>query len=174
MSRKKKVTAIIIILAIFAIAPIIGIMANRLSNKSVAESNQNQFEKREKERPGNNLGSSSSSEKKDIPVPNPPKQLAWQNVINFSGASGKKSQTFYLGSGQKKMLYNITGDPTYAACSIYIVAEGDSLERSGGIPEIMAATAEGGETVLVQSPGNYYLDINAANCTWEVTIQEMK
>ena len=172
MSRKKKVTAIIIILAIFAIAPIIGIMANRLSNKSVAESNQNQFEKREKERPGNNLGSSSSSEKKNIPVPSPPKQLAWQNVINFSGTENKRSDIFYLGSGQKKLLYNIVGD--MVICSIYIVKEGDSLAKSGGIPEEMITDPKNGETFLVQSPGNYYLDIRAANCTWEVTIQEMK
>lgn len=71
------------------------------------------------------------------------------------------------------MLYNITGD-SFSISAIYVFKEGESLDVNGGFPEVMPDAPGPGETMLVKSPGNYYLDVRAANCTWQVTIQEMR
>jgi type II secretory pathway pseudopilin PulG len=97
----------------------------------------------------------------------------WQTVINVTANTDKRTEPFYLGSGQKKLLYNVTGDSSLV-CLIYIVKEGESLDVQGGFPEVTVSSPGPGETVLVNEPGNYYLDVKAANCSWQVTIQELK
>ena len=94
-------------------------------------------------------------------------------MIDVSGSTSKRTQVFYLGSGEKKLLYNVTGEE-YLILGVFLVKEGESLDVQGGFPEVMPEGPGGGETVLVQSPGNYYLDITSTNCSWQVTIQELK
>lgn len=109
----------------------------------------------------------------EAPVATPAPEPTWQTAIDITSNSNKRTQPFYLGSGQKRLLYNVTGD-SFSICSIYIMSEGDSLETSGGFPEVMANEPGFGETALVNSPGNYYLDVTSANCSWQVTVQELK
>ncbi len=97
----------------------------------------------------------------------------WQTVINVTANTDKRTEPFYLGSGQKKLLYNVTGDTGFV-CGIYVVKEGESLDTQGGFPEVTVSSPGPGETVLVNEPGNYYLDVTSANCNWQVTIQEVK
>ena len=96
----------------------------------------------------------------------------WQTVIDVTANTEKRTAPFYLGSGQKKLLYNVTGSSVI--CMIYLMKEGESLETEGGFPEVTVSEPGSGETVLVNDPDNYYLDVSAANCNWQVTIQELK
>jgi len=93
--------------------------------------------------------------------------------MTLSGSTNQRSQPFHLGTGQKRLLYNVVGSEM-PGLSVYVVAQGDSLEQSGGFPEVSPDVAGPGETVLVQDEGDYYLDVSSANCTWQVTVQEMK
>ena len=102
-----------------------------------------------------------------------PIATSWQTVIDVSGSTDQRTAIFTLGSGEKKLLYNYAPNQ-YGACVIYVVKEGHSLSEEGGFPEVSPESAGPGETRLAQGPGNYYLDIKSANCSWQVTIQEMK
>lgn len=107
---------------------------------------------------------------KPAPAPAPKK---WVTVATLSGRSNKRSAPFTLGSGQKKLKYTIKGNEM-PMCAIYLMPEGESLQESGGIPEVIIDTAGSDSTYLAQSPGRYYLDVSAANCNWTVTIIEEK
>ena len=58
--------------------------------------------------------------------------------------------------------------------AFYVLAEGTSLEKNGGIPEVMVTQAGSDSTILAKDAGNYYLDVSAANCNWTVTIEEQR
>jgi len=103
----------------------------------------------------------------------PAPATTWQTVMDVTSNTSKRTGSFYLGSGQKKLLYNVTGGDS-VICGIYLMKEGESLEQGGGSPEVTVDNPGPGETALVNEPGNYYLDVKAANCNWQVTIQELK
>jgi len=93
----------------------------------------------------------------------------WVSVIKQQSSAEKQSNTFTLQGGKQKITYNVTGG-SMTLCMIYIVKEGESLEKDGGIPEVMADKAISGETMARKSAGQYYLDVKPANgtCTVEV------
>lgn len=99
------------------------------------------------------------------------KQKQWVKVIELSGSANKRSQVFELTGGQTKLSYVVKGN-TMPLCSIYVMEEGTSLQESGGFPEVMIQQAGSDTTYLNKGPGRYYLDINSANCSWTVTIEE--
>jgi len=110
-------------------------------------------------------------------APKPPAPVtpipAWQTVIDVTGSTDKQTQTFYLGLGQKKLLYNVVGD-SMPVCYVYLVPAGHSLSQEGGFPIVSPDGPGPGETYINEPAGSYYLDISSANCTWQATIAEMK
>lgn len=58
--------------------------------------------------------------------------------------------------------------------SVYVMKDGTSIDKDGGIPEFMADKAGTDSTMLVKDAGSYYLDINAANCDWTVKVEEQQ
>jgi hypothetical protein len=111
-----------------------------------------------------------------VPVPAPEPEPAtpkWTVVAKLSGSGNKRGSSFHLGGGEARLTYKVTGK-SMPICTIYIVEKGDSLKESGGFPEAMVTKAGSDSTMLAQGEGDYYLDVTAANCSWTVTIEELR
>jgi len=100
------------------------------------------------------------------------KPKTWQTVTTLSGDNKKIGDIFQLTGGKARMIYTVDGS-SYSALYVYIVDEGDSLEKGGGSSIITAADVSG-ETNIVKSAGSYYLDVSSSNTSWTVTIEEYK
>lgn len=96
----------------------------------------------------------------------------WVEVASLSGNGNKRSKTFEVGSGEVELEYSVKGEQVI--CGIYVVPEGQAIQKDGGFPEVMVSEAGKDSTMLVKDPGTYYLDVTAANCDWTVTIQEKR
>ncbi len=97
----------------------------------------------------------------------------WTTVATLSGSANKRGPVWHLGDGQARLTYTVKGGQ-YPTVAIYVVPEGKSLTKDGGIPEVMATAAGGDTTELANEAGRYYLDVQAANATWTVTVQELR
>lgn len=95
----------------------------------------------------------------------------WQKVAELSGSNSKRGDVFTLTGAKARLTYTLSGDYT-PTLNVYIVDEGDSLEESGGFPEVFAAKSNG-DTLLAKKAGNYYLDVTSTG-VWSVTIEEYK
>jgi hypothetical protein len=106
-------------------------------------------------------------------TPKPAHVRRWVTVATLRGTGPKRSGIFSLTGGPAHLSYTIRGDSNYATASIYVVAAGDSLDKSGGFPEVDSGPGSD-STVLVQDPGRYYLDVNSANASWSIVVQEYR
>ncbi len=100
------------------------------------------------------------------------KEKVWTKVVTLSGNADKRSSSFTLTGADARLRYTVKGEMVLAA--IYVMEKGTSLEESGGFPEVTANVAGSDETYLQKSAGEYYLDVTAANCSWTVTIEELR
>lgn len=98
---------------------------------------------------------------------------AWTDVAIFSGSSSKKTNSFTLSGAEAKLVYSQSGGE-FATTSVYIVEKGDSLEQSGGFPEVTISGNSTDESMIVKSAGEYYFDVNSANASWTLTVQELR
>lgn len=94
----------------------------------------------------------------------------WQKVATLSGENSKRGDVFTLSGAKARLKYTIEGQ--YPSLNVYVVKEGESLQESGGFPEVIGAD-KAGETMLVQPAGNYYFDVSGSG-SWTVTIEELK
>jgi hypothetical protein len=99
------------------------------------------------------------------------KPKEWTKVIEVSGNSNKRTDTFTLYGGKTKLTYNVKGT-TAVIVSIYVLPEGHSLQEQGGFPEVTVTEPGTDTTFLTKKAGNYYLDISSANASWTVKIEE--
>ena len=97
----------------------------------------------------------------------------WTQVATFSGNSSKRTESFTLSGADAKLKYTQTGGE-YASTYVYIVKKGDSLEKSGGFPEVTITGNKTDETMLTKEAGDYYFDINSTGANWTVTIEEYR
>jgi hypothetical protein len=70
-----------------------------------------------------------------------------------------------------KLTYTFDGGQAIIG-SIYVVAEGHSIEKEGGFPEVTVTKSGTDSTFLTKDAGNYYLDIKSANTNWTIKIEE--
>lgn len=100
-----------------------------------------------------------------------PKQ--WMQVTTLTGSGPKRGEVFTLTGAQARLRYTLQGDSN-SALAVYVIGEGHTLEKDGGSPEINADKPGTDETMLVKDAGRYYLDVNSANGTWTVVIEEYR
>lgn len=55
--------------------------------------------------------------------------------------------------------------------AVYIVEEGDSLEESGGFPEVTCTQSCTDEPLLRKPAGSYYLDVTGSG-EWNIVVEE--
>lgn len=97
-------------------------------------------------------------------------QKQWVAVLEVSGASSKKTDSFVLKGGKQRITYTFAGnDPLLGI--VYIMKEGTNKEQ-GAIYDVMTQKAGTDETISRKSAGTYYLDIMAANASWTIKVEE--
>lgn len=109
--------------------------------------------------------------KQDTTQNNAPKQ--WVTVTELNGTANKSSDTFALTGGKVRLTYDFQGK-TAVVGGVYLLKEGVDLQTDGGIPEVMISKVGSDSTILRKAAGNYYLQVNAANSTWSVKVEEEK
>lgn len=116
------------------------------------------------------------SEKASGKATSAPAPKHWVTVAKLSGTGNKRGTSFHLNGGDARLTYSVrdTSGFNAAVMSVYVVAKGDSLEKSGGFPEVMADHPGKDSTQLAKDEGDYYLDVQAANAKWSVTVQEKR
>ena len=81
------------------------------------------------------------------PPPTEPPAPQWVEVATLSGTSEKQGDTFVLEGGKARLRYEFdAGD--FGIFTAYIVDEGDSLDESGGFPEVTCSESCSDETLL--------------------------
>lgn len=108
---------------------------------------------------------------KEEAEPTEPKTKEYVKVFEAKGNAGKKTDSFILQGGKQKLTYTFNGGSSIVG-GVYVLKEGTSLEKQGGIPEVMVSEAGTDNTILRKSAGTYYLDVTVANASWLVTIEE--
>ncbi len=98
----------------------------------------------------------------------------WVEVASLSGNANNQGESFALTGAPARLIYKVTGESGMVIAAFYVMVEGTSFEVSGGIPEVMVSDPGEDSTVLAKDPGNYYLEVKAANCDWEVTVEEQQ
>ena len=104
----------------------------------------------------------------------PPKPLEWKTVVRVSARGKKQSDTFALRTAKQRLLYSLSGNENASMCWIYVIEEGKTLTGNGGVPAATVDKIGPGDTLMRRAPGNYYLEITAANCDCNVEIQELQ
>ncbi|HEY3377144.1 MAG TPA: hypothetical protein VGL77_06570, partial [Armatimonadota bacterium] len=93
-------------------------------------------------------------------------QAQWVPILRLAGSSEKRSGPFQLTGAKARIRYTVQGSSV--ACYIYVLEEGTTLEKEGGMPEVSVMDAGSDETYLVKDKGSYYLDVKSANCRWNI------
>ena len=97
----------------------------------------------------------------------------WIQVASLEGTGRKKGPLFELTGGEAKLIYTVQGDQ-FAGMAIYVVSEGESIDEQGGSPDVNHQGSGSDETRIVKPAGRYYLDVNSANATWSVRVEELR
>lgn len=144
---RHKVLSVILILIVLGV---IGSMSKNKGNVSVAPSQNGSQQTREVEKP-----------------------KEWVKVFSLSSSANKQSEGFNLEGGQQKIIYKVSGGQT-VFCAVYVIKEGATLEKDGGIPDVMISNPKSDETMMRKDAGAYYLDVKNANSQCDVEIQELR
>ena len=109
----------------------------------------------------------------------PGKATTWHPVTQMTTGASKRSAPFQLAGGRARIRYTVTGgDATLVA--IYVVQQGKSLAKDGGIPEVTVSPDDlkGGKvsdsTELANGAGTYYLDVTNANGRVSLVVEELR
>jgi len=105
-----------------------------------------------------------------------PQAAQWVTVVHASGHSDKRTDLFTLHGGRAKLAYSFTDDAGMGIIvgAIYVLKEGESLNKSGGVPEAIITKPGNDSTFLTKTAGRYYLEVSAAETHWTVTIRERR
>lgn len=100
----------------------------------------------------------------------------WRSVITVSGSTSKRTPAFALHGVQTRLRYSVEAPDGQSSpnATIYVRAEGADAATDAGAPAVTATQAGSDDARLQRSPGNYYLDVQAANANWSVAIEEYR
>lgn len=92
----------------------------------------------------------------------------WVEVGRWSGKGMKKTETFRIGSREWRLRWLAWGEP-FAGAGILSV----TVKSTTGKNEDLAVNGGAGKdtTILRSGPGDFYLDVTAANIEWELVVE---
>jgi hypothetical protein len=103
-----------------------------------------------------------------------PKPKGWVKVITLTGKANKKSPVFTLSGGNARLRYTVADGRIAPTMNVMLYPAGTTMQDGAAIPVVLGAQEGKDETMLQQPAGKYYLDIMAANCSWNVVIEEQQ
>jgi len=103
--------------------------------------------------------------------PEEEQKAIWQKIKLWSGTGIKKTEPFTITGDQWRINWeNKGGDFGGGILQIYVYKPGESFPE-----ELLANTTEiSNDSSYVYKKGTFYLDINSANTTWEIELEELK
>lgn len=107
------------------------------------------------------------------PTPSPATAGNWTQVASLEGSGPMRGPVFELTGAEARLVHTVQGDQS-ASFTVFVVEEGHSLEQEGGTPVVNQQGAGSDETRLQRSAGRYYLDVNSANATWTLAVEELR
>ncbi|MDV6295208.1 hypothetical protein [Rhodococcus aetherivorans] len=120
--------------------------------------------------PTNTTTNPSASAEASTEAPTQPQaRKTWVKVAELSGTTNKRGDVFELNGGKQRIVYTVAGQYS-PYVNIYVIPEGNSLERDGGFPEVTMASVSG-ETLMYKGAGRHYLDVSG-NGDWTVAVEE--
>lgn len=114
---------------------------------------------------------SASAESSAAAPAQPQAPKTWVKVAELSGTTNKRGDVFELKGGKQRITYTVAGQYS-PYVNIYVVPEGNSLERDGVFPEVTMASVSG-ETLMYNNAGRHYLDVSG-NGEWTVIVEELR
>lgn len=99
----------------------------------------------------------------------------WKEIYSFSGNGAKKSDNFHLTDGNAKLVYKYKSPTDMGGIfGIYVVSVGHSIEKEGGIPDVMTSeTSDTSESSIHEGEGDYYLDVNSQG-KWTISVMQQQ
>ena len=95
----------------------------------------------------------------------------WQLVKSWGGASAKKTEPFTITGKQWRITWS-NKDTTGFGGTVFQVFV---YKPGGSLPADIAVNAqEGSDVSYVYKSGEFYLDINAANGSWTIKVEELR
>ncbi len=95
-------------------------------------------------------------------------------VASLAGSDTKQGDVFALSGKPARLGYKVTSTDIATIAAFYVMAEGTSIDKDGGIPEAMVTSSGEDSVTLTRDAGNYYLMVKSANCDWEFTVEEQQ
>lgn len=97
---------------------------------------------------------------------------SWAEVARWTGKGPKKTETFSIPSREWRVRWRSWGEPFTGAgmVSAFVYTEGGDMKD-------LAVNHQGAgkdQTHLRGGPGRFYLDVNAANCEWEIIVESQR
>jgi hypothetical protein len=96
----------------------------------------------------------------------------WVKVKSWKGVGLKKTETFKIEEGNWRVIWNFSAP---GAMGMFIIASyRPGIEEPEDYLANVANELKGSDTSYVHTSGEFYLEINAVNCKWNVSIEEEK
>lgn len=100
----------------------------------------------------------------------------WVTVATLSGTADKQGPVFALSGAPTRLTCKVVSISGAPHLSVYTLREGQSLADSQGAAletPLVTMTGTGTKSITFALPAsNYYLDVTAANLSWQVTLEE--
>ncbi len=97
------------------------------------------------------------------------KKKEWQKITEFSGSGTKSTETFRVTEDEWRIKYEVNGE-NIMVFSLFIYPKGESKKYV----DIVVATETTNDESYIYESGEFYLKINAANCSYRITIEEKR
>lgn len=111
---------------------------------------------------------SSTSNEGNSEIVVPSSQETWHPVINFTGSSGKKTDTFNIRGDKFRLTYTVLPENDYSLFYLYVYEPGNSIFKESFSLESGSETS-----ISYEGAGEYYLDITSANLRkWTVLVED--
>jgi hypothetical protein len=97
----------------------------------------------------------------------------WVPLTTVTGGTEKTSDTLRTVGGKIRITWKFT-QSEYMAGAIYLLNEGTDLQTDGGVPVAMIDNGDSASDsiVLRKGPGEYFLQVIAANTKYTVKVEE--
>jgi hypothetical protein len=103
----------------------------------------------------------------------PPAAKKWVPLATVTGGTEKTSDTIRTTGGKIRVTWKFT-QSEFMVGAIYLLDEGTDLHKDGGLPVAMIDNADSASDsiVLRKAPGEYFVQVNAANTKYTVKVEE--
>lgn len=98
----------------------------------------------------------------------------WTKIKEFEGSGSKKTEPFHISSNMWKIKYTATEtESNFGIFGFFVKKIGDDSFFEMVTGQFQSGKVDD-ETYIYEGDGDFYLDINSANCTWKIEVYEKK